>query len=60
MTEKQILRYLELVDRRLQIIINSGVNWLPHYKQEMADIDREIGELRQVINAEHERRGSKA
>lgn len=59
MTEEQVLRYIKLVDRKLQIILNSGINWLPHYAQEMEDIDKEIGKLRQVINAEYERRGGK-
>lgn len=59
MTQEQVLRYIGLVDRRLQIILNSGINWEPHYAQEMEDIDKEICELRQMINAEHERRGNK-
>jgi hypothetical protein len=47
--EKDILRYLDLVDRRLQILLHSGVQWKPEYAKEMEDIDREIPQLREKL-----------
>lgn len=53
LSQEEILRYLELVDRRLCIVMHSGVDWKPEYAQEMEDIDREIAVLRQKIDAAH-------
>ena len=42
MTDKEICRYLELVDRRLFILVHSGINWKPEYAEELEAIDREL------------------
>lgn len=52
MGEKEILRYLFLVDRRLDII-SSGINWKPEYEVELESIDSELAGLREVVDAEH-------
>lgn len=54
MTQEQVLRYLELVERRLFILTHSGVDWLPEYEQELASIDSEINTLRNIVDAEYE------
>lgn len=51
LSEQQITRYLELVDRRTYILLHSGVDWKPEYAQEMKSIDEEIAPLRQAIDA---------
>ncbi len=56
MTDRDICRYLELVDRKLYIITHSGIDWDPAYEKEMEEIDQELAELRAVINQEHEKR----
>ena len=53
MKEKDISRYLELIDRRLFILIHSGIDWKPEYKSELEQIDRELDGLRKLIEAEH-------
>lgn len=53
MEEKQILRYLELVNRRLYIIMHSGISWNPEYESEMEEIDKELVELRKLVDAAH-------
>lgn len=53
MTEKEVLRYLTLVDRKLTIYTDSGVNWMPEYEAELAAIDRELAQLRILVDAEH-------
>ncbi len=55
MGEKEILRYLFLVDRRLDII-SSGINWKPKYEEELERIDRELTRLRELVDAEHVKR----
>lgn len=53
MSEKDVLRYITLVDRRLEIIMNSGIKWKPEYKAELSDIDKELAQLRVLVDAEH-------
>ena len=55
MTEKEVLRYLELVDRKLTLI-TSGINWKPEYEGELAEIDEELKELRAIVDKEQEKR----
>lgn len=59
MTEKDVLRYIYLVDRRLNIL-TSGVHWKPEYETELEDIDRELSELRFLVDEEHGKRKRKA
>lgn len=58
MSEQQILRYLHLIDRRLYIILNSGINWQPEYSTELDAIDRELMELREMVDSARIRRGN--
>lgn len=50
-TDSQVLRYIDLVDRRVFIIMHSGIDWKPEYEQELVDIDREISSLRRLIDS---------
>lgn len=59
LTEKNILRYLGLVDRRLKILL-SGVNWKPEYEDELLQIDKELTKLRILVDEEHRRRAQAA
>ena len=56
MTEKEILRYLSLLDRKLTIHLNSGINWKPEYEEELVNIDRELAQLRILVDTEHSKR----
>ncbi len=58
MTEKEVLRYLSLVDRKLDICLSSGVNWKPEYEEEIASIDKELTQLRILVDDEHAKRGT--
>lgn len=60
MTEKEVLRYLTLVERRLFILLHSGIGWKPEYGPEMKAIDKELAELRMLVEQEHERKGAVA
>lgn len=46
----QILRYLDLIERRLEISIY-GDNW-PENTNEMAAIDKELAELKPLVEQE--------
>lgn len=56
LTVNKIARYTALVDRRQYIIMHSGENWQPEYEDELREIDRELAELRLLVEAEQERR----
>ena len=60
MTENEVLRYLYLVDRRITILMDSGVNWKPEYGPELEAIDRELSVLRELVDAEHQRQEQRA
>ncbi len=55
MTDKEVCRYLELVDRRLFILIHSGIDWKPVYTPELEAIDRELAGLRKMVDREREK-----
>ncbi len=52
LTPEEILEYLDLVNRRLEICM-SGVNWKPEYAQELEEIDKRISVLRVKVDAVH-------
>lgn len=57
MTARQVSRYIDLVNRRMYILNHSGVDWKPEYGLELNEIEKELAELRPLINAEHQKRG---
>lgn len=48
--DKDILNYLNLVQRRTYIILHSGINWKPEYAFELVEIDRQLAGYRQCID----------
>lgn len=56
MTEKEICRYLELVNRRLFILMHSGIDWKPEYGPELAAIDQKLAGLRMLVDQEHQKK----
>lgn len=59
MTKEQALRYIDLVDRRLFILIHSGVDWKPEYEPELEQINKELRQLRPLVEQEHRQREQK-
>lgn len=53
MSEKEVCRYLELADRRLFIVIHSGIDWQPEYGPELEAIDKELAGLREQVDRVH-------
>lgn len=60
MTDKQVRRYIELVNRRTWLLIHSGIEWKPEYTEEIKRIDKELAELRPLVDQEHEKRLKKS
>ena len=56
MKEQEVSRYIDLVERYLYILNHSGKDWQPEYGPELERINREIAQLRKVVDAEHARR----
>lgn len=53
MSEKEVCRYLELVDRRLFIVIHSGIDWQQEYGPELEAIDEELSGLKTLVEMTH-------
>ncbi len=56
MTDKEVCRFLELMDRRMFIVMHSGVSWKPEYGSELEAIDRELARLRALVGQAHEQK----
>lgn len=57
MTDKQICRYTALVSRKAEIYSRySGIHWKSEYGAELEKIDRELSELRPLVEQEHQKR----
>ena len=57
MTAQQVSRYIDLVNRRMQILEHCSVDWKPEYGLELNLIEKELADLRPLVDAEHQRRG---
>ena len=57
MTARQVSRYIDLVNRRMQILVHCGVDWKPEYGLELNLIEKELADLRSLVDEEHEKRG---
>lgn len=52
MTEQETLTYLDLVSRRLFIVMHSGRDWKPEYAAELEAIDSQLAGLRELVDQE--------
>lgn len=59
MTAQQVSRYINLVNRRTQILNHCGVDWKPEYGLELNQIEKELAEFRTLADEEHRKRGKK-
>ena len=49
MTDKQVVEYIDLVNRKLKILTNSGTTWKPEYEEELKRIDARIAKLYPLV-----------
>lgn len=59
MTKEQAIRYIDLMDRRMFILTHSGVDWKPEYGPELEQINKELQQLRPLVDQEHRQRERK-
>ena len=59
MTPEQVTRYINLVHRRIFILAHAGRDWKPEYTREMEEINKELEELRPLVDEEHKNRCEK-
>lgn len=50
MTAQQVSKYIDLVDRRTDILSHSGVDWKPEYGLELNQIEKELAELSPLVD----------
>ena len=60
MTAEQVSKYIDLMHKRMHILTHSGVDWKPEYSEEIAKINKELAELRPLVDQEHEKRLKKS
>lgn len=58
-TQDDVLEYLQLLDRRLFIVMHSGIDWQPEYDQELEEIDKRFAVLRARVDAAHAARDAR-
>ena len=56
MTVDEVLRYIQLVRRKMYILTHNGIEWLPEYEEELQQINQELALLRPLVDAEHAKR----
>ena len=56
MTEQEVIRYLELAERRVFLLAHAGVDWRPEYGAVLQSIGRGLSALRKKGSEEHRRR----
>ena len=56
MTADEVLRYIQLVRRKMYILTHNGIEWLPEYEGELQQINQELALLRPLVDAEHTKR----
>ena len=59
MTAQQVSRYIDMVNRRTDILNHSGVDWKPEYGLELNQIEKELAELRPLVDEEHKEKEAK-
>lgn len=56
MTDKEVYRIIELMNRKFFIIMHSGISWKPEYGPELEAIDKELASLRVPVEQAHEQK----
>ena len=56
MTDVEVKRYIDAVHTKTWILLHSGVDWKPEYGELMEEVNKELAELRPLIDEEFRRR----
>lgn len=56
MTDAEVIRYVNAVHLRMHILLHSGIDWKPEYDQMLEKANKELAELRPLVDEELRRR----
>lgn len=59
MTDAEVSRYINAVHTKMYILTHSGINWKPEYDQMLEKANKELAELRPLVDEELRRREGK-
>lgn len=56
MTDAEVSRYINAVHMKMYILLHSGIDWKPEYDQMLEAANKELAELRPLVDEELRRR----
>lgn len=56
MIDAEVIRYVNAVHLRMHILLHSGIDWKPEYDQMLEKANKELAELRPLVDEELRRR----
>lgn len=56
MTDTEVTRYINAVHMKMYIFLHSGIDWKPEYEQMLEEANKELAELRPLVDEELRRR----
>lgn len=56
MTDAEVRRYIDAVHLKTHILLRSGIGWKPEYDQMLEEANKELVELRPLVDEELRRR----
>lgn len=56
MTDAEVSRYINAVHTKMGVLRHSGIDWKPEYDQVLEAVNKELAELRRLVDEELRRR----
>lgn len=56
MTDTEVTRYINAVHMKMYVLLHSGIDWKPEYDQILEKANKELAELRPLVDEELRRR----
>ena len=56
MTDAEVSRYINAVHTQMWVLRHSGIDWKPEYDQVLEAVNKELAELRRLVDEELRRR----
>lgn len=56
MTDAEVSRYINAAHTKMYILLHSGIDWKPEYDQMLEKANKELAELRPLVDEELRRR----
>lgn len=52
MTDAEVSRYINAVHMKMYVLLHSGIDWKPKYDQMLEEANKELVELRPLVDEE--------